>query len=214
MPELTVFDRGENGPVLYFCADAGEAEGVLARLRELTDRPFRLAAFTVSDWDRELTPWPAPAVFGNRPFGGGAAETLRWLESEAIPRAEPAPASRRYIGGYSLAGLFSLWAFYETALFAGAAGCSGSLWFPGWTEYAEKQPPRPGCLQYLSLGEKEPRTRNQAMARVGECTQRQLALARQQGMNACFTWHPGGHFQEPELRTAKGFAWLLENGTP
>lgn len=204
MPELTVFSRGEAGPDLWFCADHGEAEAVFALLCEATEAPFRMLAFSVTDWNRDLSPWPAAAVFRGQPFDGQAGETLQWLGEQIEPGA-----ACRVIGGYSLAGLFSLWAFYETGLFRGAASCSGSLWFPGWLEYAQTKSAPRGSALYLSLGEKEPRARNPLMAQVGACTEAQLELARSQGMEAVLRWHPGGHFQDPPGRVAQGFAWLL-----
>ena len=39
--------------------------------------PFALAAFEVRDWNRELSPWEAPPVFGKVPFGGMAEELSR-----------------------------------------------------------------------------------------------------------------------------------------
>ena len=39
-----------------------------------------------------------------------------------------------YLGGYSLAGFFSLWAAYQTDRFAGVAAVSPSVWFPGWMD--------------------------------------------------------------------------------
>ena len=207
MPELISFARGEGGPDLYFCAGHGEAEAVFAQLCRAVEAPFRLLAFRVEDWNRDLSPWPAPPVFRGQPFAGQAETTLSWLKTQMAPQA-----SCRFIGGYSLAGLFSLWAFYETGLFSGAASCSGSLWFPGWDAYAQARSAPPGSVLYLSLGEKEPRARNPQMARVGECAQRQFALAQSQGMRAVFRWHPGGHFQDPPGRMAQGFAWLLNEG--
>ena len=35
------------------------------------------AAVKVESWNRDLSPWPAPAVFGNESFGDGAAALLR-----------------------------------------------------------------------------------------------------------------------------------------
>ena len=37
----------------------------------------------------------------------------------------------------------------------------------------------------------------------------QEALAREQGLTVAVQWHEGGHFQEPDKRTALGFADLL-----
>lgn len=47
------------------------------------------------------------------------------------------PHKTYYLGGYSLAGLFSLWAAYQTNLFAGIAAASPSVWFPGFLDYAK-----------------------------------------------------------------------------
>ena len=33
-------------------------------IKELSDKPFSLAAFMIKDWNQELTPWSAPPVFG------------------------------------------------------------------------------------------------------------------------------------------------------
>ena len=37
---------------------------------------FLFAAFPVLDWNRELSPWDAPPVFGKEGFGHGALEQL------------------------------------------------------------------------------------------------------------------------------------------
>ena len=84
---------------------------------------FRFIAAKVENWNDELSPWKAPAVFKNEDFGGGAAETL-----EKILALCTDPGKTYYIGGYSLAGLFALWAAYQTDRFSGVAAvplCSG-----------------------------------------------------------------------------------------
>ena len=79
---------------------------------------FCLKAVRVHEWNDDLSPWPAPAVFGNDNFGGCAARTLRFLQEEVLPGGTFRQA---FIGGYSLAGLFALWAGYQTEYFAGFA---------------------------------------------------------------------------------------------
>ena len=54
-----------------------------AAIRKLTDKDFYLIAVKVRDWNADLSPWPAPAVFGKEDFGNGAADTL----NEKIGRA-------------------------------------------------------------------------------------------------------------------------------
>ncbi|MCH5286748.1 MAG: esterase [Christensenellaceae bacterium] len=187
----------------------------IACVRELTSgQRFLLAAFQISDWNRELSPWEAPAVFGRESFGAGAKDTLAYITGTLMPEIAscyPTEETKRYyLGGYSLAGLFSLWAAYQTDLFQGIAAVSPSVWFPQWTRYAEEHEMRSPRV-YLSLGDKEEKTRNRVMAEVGSGIRRQHELLRQQdAVKACtLEWNPGNHFVDSGLRTGKGFAWLL-----
>ncbi|MBR6090395.1 MAG: hypothetical protein IKP86_10705, partial [Anaerolineaceae bacterium] len=114
------------------------------------------------------------------------------------------------LGGYSLAGLFSLWSVYQTDIFSAAAAVSPSVWFPGWMEYAQTRQPRTGKI-YLSLGVKEEKTRNKTMAAVGDCIREQQKLCDAHGIKNILEWNEGNHFTDPELRMAKGYAWCLKN---
>ena len=208
--------RQENArTALIQAVDGRGAEPVareIALLRARTDQPFSLAAFAVDDWNEALSPWPAPPVFGDAAFGGGAERTLRFVADTLLPRLRKAWAPERFcLGGYSLSGLFALWAACRTDDFDGAAACSPSVWFPGWMEYAEKHPIRAGRV-YLSLGDREEKTKNRAMARVGDCARGQYELLKRQGVACVLEWNPGNHFAEPDLRMARGFAWLLNGG--
>ena len=62
---------------------------------------------------------------------------------------------------------------------------------------------------YLSLGDKEEKARNPVMAQVGDCIRKQYELLVGQGVNTILEWNKGNHFQHTGERTAKGFAWLL-----
>ncbi len=182
----------------------------ICRLAE--GKGFTLATFKVNDWNDDLSPWEATPVFGDHGFGGGAEETLRYVMDELIPSLTDGRQPAIYIGGYSLAAFFSLWAAYQTDIFRGVAAASPSVWFPGWIEYAEKNPIR-ALKVYLSLGDKEEKTRNQVMRTVGDNIRRQYELLQANtGCKGCtLEMNPGNHFKEPDIRTAKGFAWLLTN---
>ncbi len=128
-------------------------EKEVEHIKSLTNAPFLLAAFEVTDWNKELSPWNAHPVFGKEPFGCGAGETLAYLEDTLIPEL-----TKRYsmnedipviLGGYSLAGLFALWSAYTSDRFAAVKSI------------------------YLSLVKKEEKTRNQTMAAVGDNIRRQ-----------------------------------------
>lgn len=173
---------------------------------------FTLATFKVDDWNADLSPWPAPPVFGSEGFAGGAEATLKYVTDKLLPELTGGKDAEIYIGGYSLAGFFALWAAYQTDLFSGVAAASPSVWFPGWIDFAENNTIKAGKV-YLSLGDKEEKTRNPVMRTVGDNIRRQDELL--QADPACekciLEMNQGNHFKEPDIRTAKGFAWLLKN---
>lgn len=68
-------------------------------IRQLSGRDdFRLIACQVEDWNRDLSPWEAPPVFGKESFGGRAEETLRELRESVIEQF--CGENRIILGGY------------------------------------------------------------------------------------------------------------------
>ena len=177
-------------------------------------RNFLFAAVPVKSWNDELSPWEAPAVWGKESFGGNAADTLRFLTEQVIPALKQQfalPENVRIIlGGYSLAGLFALWASTQTALFSGVAAASPSVWFPGWMEFEQQHPIQAQCI-YLSLGDREERTRNAAMAAVGDNIRALNHELAERGKSCTLEWNSGGHFKDTDLRTARAFGWVMED---
>ena len=201
-------------------------ESEAARLTELAGHTdWCIAAVKVSNWNQDLTPWPSDPVFGKVGFGDGAQKTLDMLLGEVLPQlAEELPnvgekltntgkelpnAWKPYICGYSLAGLFALWAVYKTDAFAGAAAVSPSVWYPGWLDYAGRNNIKTSEV-YLSLGMKEEKTRNPVMSTVGNAIREQYELLQSGGIHCQLDWNPGNHFVDSDVRVAKGLAWLLE----
>ena len=177
---------------------------------------FLFAAIPVENWNDALSPWEAPAVWGKQGFGGNAGDTLRFLTERGIPTLEqryPLPKNVKIIlGGYSLAGLFALWASTQTDLFYGIAAASPSVWFPGWMEF-EQQYPMQTQRVYLSLGDKEERTKNTVMAAVGDNIRALHSRLTERGANGTLEWNNGGHFKNADLRMAKAFRWAMEEHT-
>ena len=212
----------------------------LTELANHTD--WCIAAVKVGDWNQDLTPWPSDPVFGKVGFGDGAQKTLDMLLGEVLPQlAEELPnvgenqpntgkqlpdvgenqpntgkhlpnVWKPYICGYSLAGLFALWAVYETDAFAGAAAVSPSVWYPGWLDYAGRNKIKVPEV-YLSLGTKEEKTRNPVMATVGNASREQYELLQSGGIRCQLDWNPGNHFVDSDVRVAKELAWLLSKGS-
>ena len=174
----------------------------VAYLKEHTANTFTLVAFRISNWNVELSPWAAPAVFGREDFGDGAAKTLCYVLDELVSRFK---GNRYCLGGYSLAGLFALWSGYQTDVFSSIVGASPSVWFPRWIEYADSHQMKASRV-YLSLGDKEPKAKNPVMARVGECIEQMHNLLECEKM---LEWNEGNHFKDNAIRTAKGLAWAV-----
>ena len=179
-------------------------------------RNFLFAAIPVENWNDALSPWEAPAVWGKQGFGGKAGDTLRFLTEQVVPTLKQQfnlPENVRIIlGGYSLAGLFALWASTQTALFSGVAAASPSVWFPGWMEF-EQQHSIQARRIYLSLGDKEERTKNAVMAVVGDNIRALHSRLAERSTDCTLEWNSGGHFKDADLRTAKAFQWVMEEHT-
>lgn len=187
-------------------------EGEVAAIAQSAHH-FLFAAIPVKSWNDELSPWEAPAVWGKESFGCNAADTLRFLTEQVIPTLKQQfhlPENVKIIlGGYSLTGLFALWASTQTNLFYGVAAASPSVWFPGWMEF-ERQHPIQAQHIYLSLGDKEEHTKNTVMAAVGDDIRTLHSRLTARGADCTLEWNSGGHFKDADLRTAKAFQWVIE----
>ena len=192
--------------VLLQMVDDHDLEGLDTEIEEIKrsiGKEFCLATIKVRDWNKDLSPWNAPAVFGKEDFGDGAKDTLKEVIGYCSDKGK-----RYIIGGYSLAALFALWAVYQTDVFKAAACASPSIWFPGFSEYMKNNSIR--CEHvYLSLGDKEEKTRNPVMATVGNRIKEAYELLEQQGIDTELEWNSGNHFKDADKRTAKAFAWAI-----
>ena len=112
------------------------------------------------------------------------------------------------IGGYSLAGLFALWAVYQTDIFRAAAAASPSVWFPGFVDYMRENRIHSDTV-YLSLGDRKEKTGNPIMAAVGGKIRQAHELLKDQGINTTLEWNQGNHFRDTDIRMAKAFAWVM-----
>ncbi len=194
--------------------DISVLDNEVKHIEENTDRNFSLVAFKIEDWNSELTPWEMPLLRGKGNFGDGAAGTLEFIKNELIPALSKYTNTEnkeiKYIlGGYSLAGLFSLWSGYQTDIFEGIAAVSPSVWYKGWIEYVEAGKPLSEKI-YLSLGDTEEKTKHQILSKIGENIRKQHEiLEKSENMKTILEWNEGNHFKNPDIRTAKGFLWVM-----
>ena len=214
--QLTLYEQSAPSVIFLQPVDDHDEEALddqIAYMEQHTEQPFALCAVKIGRWGQELSPWNAPAVFGKEDFGDGAGETLDFLTDMLIPelknRCRLQENIKVILGGYSLAGLFALWCGYQTDLFSGIVAASPSVWFPGWIDYAKTHPFYPRNA-YLSLGDREAKTRNPVMAAVADCIEEQMELFKSAGVDTVLEWNQGNHFKESDIRTAKGFLHFLK----
>ncbi len=205
---MTRFEYGNraSSSVLIQMADDHDLSVIESEVDAITERAgddFHLIALKVNDWNRDLSPWNAPPVFGDEAFGDGAEETLLSVLAELND-----PGKKYYIGGYSLAGLFALWAAFQTDRFEGVAAASPSIWFTGFVDYMRNNSIHSRKV-YLSLGDREEKTRNPVMASVGKCIRAGYEILREKGTACTLEWNKGNHFNDADIRTAAAFAWVL-----
>lgn len=203
-----------DSPVIYLNTLDEEGVQVYQALQEAGCRAFTLVAVSGLLWNHDMSPWAIlPVIKNNISCTGGADAYLKLLTEKIIPEVEqmvPGKILWRGLAGYSLAGLFALYSIYQTEAFARIASVSGSLWFPEFKEYAivSQMKTVPEAI-YISLGDKECRTRNHYMKTVQERTEEIAAYYREKGIDIFYELNPGNHFQDTVRRMALGIAWIL-----
>lgn len=203
----------ENKPVIYLTTYNDDGGEVYDELQKQGYPDFTLVTVSGLNWEAELSPWAAGNLFKySEMFTGGADAYLQFLTQQVLPQAEAGLNGIlwRGLAGYSLAGLFTVYALYKTDLFSRAASMSGSLWYPGFKGFALQSAlcKTPQHL-YFSLGDKEARARNQYLKTVQQCTEELAAHYHSLGINTCYELNPGGHYRNIIKRSAAGIKWLL-----
>ena len=202
--------------VVLCCADDSVALTARAEALEksLTGGPALLSPH-VDDWDADFTPWPAEALPG-RAFTGGGAALDEQIRARLLPGALAALPGVGKIGiaGYSLGGLFALWAACRPgAPYAAAACMSGSLWYPGVAEWLDGADAAGLKDVYISLGLREAKRARGIMAGNGPAAEAAYARFRERlgEDHAALEWNNGDHFFEVDQRINKGIAWITRH---
>ena len=213
--ELTAYLPARHRPdaptLLVFPDSPAEADALAALLPDY----IALLALPEANWEHAFTPWHAPKLFAKgADFGGGADATLQQLTATILPTAERELGLQpqwRGLLGYSLAGLFALYAAYRSGYFQRIASVSGSLWFDGWGDFVATHTPEtlPQAV-YFSLGDKEAQSRNPRMAAVQTATEAVFARWQQYACPTTLEINAGGHFDNVPQRLAQAARWLIE----
>ncbi len=206
--------RAPGSPVIYLNTFSNAVNSVYRNLLALGCPDFSLVAISKLKWDHDMTPWyMGPISKHDTPCTGGADDYLNLLLDEIMPEAEkvlPGTPAWRGIAGYSLAGLFAVYALYKTDVFSRAASMSGSFWFEGFPEFVRthEMKGKPDCI-YFSLGDQESSADNPILNVVQHNTEKIESFCRTKGINTTFVLNSGSHYQACNKRTASGIAWIL-----
>lgn len=203
-----------NCPAVYINAYMDNSSELFLALQKLGAKNFDLIAITGLSWDSDMAPWDAPAISKNdTPCIGGADKYLITLKQivKRVEEKKPQPMFRA-ISGYSLAGLFALYAIYKTDIFNRVSSASGSLWFPRFVEFVKTHNfmQKPEKI-FLSLGDKESNTRNKFLKCVGNNTQEIFNYYQELGLDVTFCLNEGNHYKDAQGRMARAIMSILDN---
>lgn len=230
MPYLSqtyrILNRGDGSPSVIYVIDSVEHPFDIVSIAE--GLSSMVVSIPIANWNDALTPWPAPGFYDDEPwFGGCGNETLEELARHTITAIEaelgiapdiesprsPLPrkesrAVKRAICGYSLGGLFALYAFVNDSRFDACASISGSLWYQGWMDYIRD---KAGCgpskstdvnrfdgrerYAFLSVGKKECKSGLSLFRCVEDNMHASAGLLRAAGCQVDTAIGPGNHMQ-------------------
>lgn len=173
---------------------------------EIGEVAFSIYPLVADCWNADLSPWEFHE--GNKDFAGHGKLFFEKIMAVCEKVSEEKAGVKIVLGGYSLAGLFSLWAGYESDCFHGIVSCSGSLWFPDFVDRYHSKPINAQTV-YMSLGDREKRCRDRMMAEIEKrtlmlydelpCDDKMMVMER------------GNHFTECMDRMIRGYIWILSH---
>lgn len=208
-------------PIYYLHSAVDELEQVWSALQSKAVILVGIQMPSSKAWNDQLTPWKSKALMKNsEDFGGAAADYLKELTGYVIKLVEEEVCHEGYsivergLVGYSLGGLFAVYAGLLTPHFQQIASVSGSLWYDGFLDYVKGYKDLQPSHWYFSLGDKEAKTRNLRMAQVEAATMEISEyindLMEQNLGQVIYEVNEGNHFKEVPKRIAKAVNWLVK----
>lgn len=175
-----------------------------------------IVLITGMDWNKDLTPWPAPGVFKKeKPFEGKAGDFLKELLTDYFPGIESILGlnhPERYLVGISLSGLFAIWTLFQTDEFRSIASISGSLWYDGFVDWVRTHEMKNGSAAvHLSLGDREKNSKNLRMSQVEDATATVTHMLVERGCSVDLRMIQGTHFSPITPRLEMAFDNILSS---
>ncbi len=212
--KITVYIHEDSMAPIVFSSDVSDSwPSILEECKAMGCPAFHLVSVTGLHWDEELSPWAhEPVVAKDDHFTGDADRYLQVLESEIIPYAKTfLPGKQKQIlNGYSMGGLFALYAAHKSTCFDAYSAPSGSIWYPDFVDYVKGHEfARMPKVIYLSLGDRESKTKNGWLSQTESSMQLLKDYYQTKNIITTFELNPGNHFKDVSHRIAKGLHWTL-----
>ena len=219
--KVTIFcdsKKGNKLPLVILNSFNNEGKSVWEECKNITTKNFSLVAIEIDNWNDDLTPWECPPLYkGDEKCLGYADKYLKELETTILKEVENyleeigVDIEYYVIAGYSLAGLFALYASYKTNIFKKVASASGSFWYPNFLEYVKENKISKNIEKiYLSLGNKEKETKNKILQKVEENTL-EIYNILNKNISCIYEENEGNHFKDTTKRMAKAIRNILED---
>lgn len=208
--EIELYCQKPSAP-LVICHYADDGNEIVKECRQSGCSDFTLAVIrNICDED-DMSPYQTEEL---KQFDGGTGKYGKILTEDIIPQIEKklgAKPEEYLLAGYSLAGLFSVYTMYHTAMFSKIIACSGSFWYPGFVKYVTENTlvHKPEKM-YFSVGKAEKKAKNKWYRNVEACTSEIEHFFHSLGIQTVFERNEGGHFQDVNGRLARGITWALQ----
>lgn len=204
-------------PIIYLLAHQIDPM-LLSLLQEKQLPPFSLACIRISEakWNTLLAPWDTPKNFPKYlRCQGGAPDFLKTLVEDLVPQIQAHLShlcGLQTIAGYSLAGLFSVFAMCQWDQLVGVCAVSGSFWYPDFQTWFLAHLPTnlPLCV-YFSTSEKEWDSTNSRLSSLKSTIETMEKSLDKKGVKTICQINSGNHFQNATLRLATGIEWMLNH---
>lgn len=211
--KLFYVDNDKPKPLIVFFAFQDEGKNLYSECLQKVHTDFALLSIHTDNWNKNLSPWKVEDDKLNLHFAGNADALLYTLTTHILPQVYQKISSITEIllCGFSLAGLFSLYAVTKVDTFTKVICTSGSFWFPGSIEYFAQNKVSSSIQQiYMALGDKEDRTTNATLSNVLINTQEIFNILKEQIPNTSFNLVPGNHYKNIILRLVNGIKFVLD----
>ncbi len=179
---------------------------------------FILIDIKLEDWSKVLSPYKTQMndnFFKN--LNGEGKSHLDFIDNTLIPYLIThlksnfkLDVSNSLLAGYSLGGLFAIYGGLNSKYISKIVSVSGSLWYPHFLDYVTSLNINRNIKSiYISLGNKEKKTRNRYMKKIEKATLNIYSYLKTKYSNVFFEFNEGNHFFHSNKRLAKGIVYEL-----